>query len=207
MRVIPNGVDVTLFRPNQVAHMTLRRQLRISRSAPVVVFAARYDEMKNVGLFVNAARIFLNEHPEGHVLMCGAGMDAANEALAKQLLPLPKRVHLLGVQKKMENIYPAADIVALTSAFGEAAPLCLIEGMMCGAVPVATAVGDCEAIVDGRGLITTFVPEDVATAWSYAIAHRKYFLPELLASRAQFDRARMIAAYGELIQELAPVAL
>jgi glycosyltransferase involved in cell wall biosynthesis len=97
-------------------------------------------------------------------------------------------------------------VVSLTSAFGEAAPLCLIEGMMCGAIPVATDVGDCASIVAGRGLVTTPDPEAVAAAWAEALARRDQFVPALLASRDQFGRRRMIASYARLIRRASRAA-
>ena len=108
--------------------------------------------------------------------------------------------HLLGPREDPEVIYAAADIVALTSAFGEAAPLCLIEGMMCGAIPVATDVGDCASIVAGRGLLTPHGADAIAAAWSEAFARRAEFAPALLAARTAFGRRRMISRYAGLIR-------
>jgi glycosyltransferase involved in cell wall biosynthesis len=90
--------------------------------------------------------------------------------------------------------------VSLTSAFGEAAPLCLIEGMMCGAIPVATDIGDCASIVAGRGLLTAPDPAAVASSWAEALDRRGQFARALLASRNQFGRRRMLASYASLIR-------
>ena len=38
--------------------------------------AARFAEMKNIPLYVRAARRFGQEHPDTHLVMCGAGMTA-----------------------------------------------------------------------------------------------------------------------------------
>ncbi len=95
--------------------------------------------------------------------MCGAGMTDhdqpalsadLDDAFGEERATLTDRLHLLGVRRDMETVYAGSDVVALTSSFGEAAPLCLIEGMMCGAVPVATDVGDSASIVAGHGIIT-----------------------------------------------------
>ncbi|MGW3462391.1 glycosyltransferase [Streptomyces olivaceoviridis] len=161
LHVIPNGVDLLRFRPDPAARAALRASLGIPAPAPVTVFAARYAAMKNVPLFLRAARAWLAREPEGHVLMCGAGMNGTNPALWADIeiafgadRHLAERVRLLGVRHDMETVYAAADVVALTSASGEAAPLCLIEGMMCGAVPVTTDVGDSQG--DPRDHAGTF---------------------------------------------------
>ncbi|HEY4017829.1 MAG TPA: glycosyltransferase [Pseudonocardiaceae bacterium] len=204
LQVIPNGVDLRRFRPDRLARARLRRALGITPDAPVIAFAARYDLMKNVPLFLRAAAVFLRARPDAHVVMCGAGMTAANPHLATDLalvgLAGSSRLHLLGVRDDPQVLFASADVVSLTSAFGEAAPLCLVEGMMCGAIPVATDVGDCASIVAGRGLVTAPDPEAVAGAWAEALARRDQFAPALLASRGQFGRRGMIASYARLIR-------
>jgi glycosyltransferase involved in cell wall biosynthesis len=115
---------------------------------------------------------------------------------------LAGRVHLLGVRHDMEAVYAGADVVALTSVSGEAAPLCLIEGMMCGAVPVTTDVGDSASLVAGLGYVTPPDPAAVALAWSGAVASRADLLPALERSRERFSRNRMIAAYAALLDRV-----
>ncbi|MFF5492294.1 glycosyltransferase family 4 protein [Streptomyces aquilus] len=200
LHVIPNGVDLLRFRPDAARRLALREELRIPAQAPVVVFAARYDAMKNVPLFLRAAKEWLGREPAGHVLMCGAGMTSENGALTAELGALDRsRLHLLGVRRDMETVYAASDVVALTSAWGEAAPLCLIEGMMCGAVPVTTDVGDSAAIVTGHGFVTPPDPAAIATAWTEAVAARPDLAGAFAASRERFSRTRMIASYAALL--------
>ncbi|WP_405595043.1 glycosyltransferase [Streptomyces sp. NBC_01092] len=206
LHVIPNGVDLLRFRPDPARRLALRTELGIDHPAPVVVYAARYDAMKNVPLFLAAAAAWLRGTPGGQVLMCGAGMTAANPALAADIEAAfgtdRRRPHLLGVRRDMETVYAGADVVALTSTWGEAAPLCLIEGMMCGAVPVTTDVGDSASIVAGRGMVTAPDPEVIAGAWTTAVADRAAFGPALAAARELFSRTRMIASYAALIDRL-----
>ncbi|MEU9240605.1 glycosyltransferase [Streptomyces sp. NPDC048385] len=213
LHVIPNGVDLLRFRPDAAARLAFRESLGVSATAPgapdapVVVFAARYAGMKNVPLFLRAARAWLAREGGGQVVMCGAGMTEDNPALWADIevafgpdrAALGDRLHLLGVRHDMETVYAGSDVVALTSASGEAAPLCLIEGMMCGAVPVTTDVGDSASIVEGHGFVTPFDPDAIAFAWSAAVADRELFAPALAASRERFSRTRMIAAYADLL--------
>lgn len=209
LHVVPNGADLLRFRPDPVRRARLRASLGIAPHAPVVVFAARYAAMKNVPLFLRAARAFLGRDPGARVLMCGAGMNAANPGLRRDIAlafadepRLAEQVALLGVRHDMEAVYAAADVVALTSASGEAAPLCLIEGMMCGAVPVATDIGDCARIVAGHGLLTGDDPEEIAAAWWEAIARSVEFARAIGRSRERFSRTRMIASYAALIDRV-----
>ncbi|MBS2963406.1 glycosyltransferase [Actinocrinis puniceicyclus] len=209
LHVIPNGVDLRRFRPDGQARTRMRGALGITHDALVVAFAARYDAMKNVSLFLAAAALFLAEHPSAHVLMCGTGMTPGNEWLLADLrvagLEGCDRIHLLGVRDDPQALYATADVVALTSAFGEAAPLCLIEGLLCGAVPVATDVGDCASITAGLGLLTPPDAGAIAAAWSEAAARRGELTPALLAARARFGRRRMLTSYAALIRRAAGV--
>jgi glycosyltransferase involved in cell wall biosynthesis len=207
LHVIPNGVDLRRFKPSRRNRASVRASLGIPADAPVVVFAARYDKMKNVPLFLAAARELLDLRPDAHVMLCGAGMTRLNQGLLQDLALLglegevARRVHLLGVRNDPEAIYAAADVVALTSAFGEAAPLCLIEGMLCGAVPVATDVGDSASIVAGHGLIAEPEPAAVAQAWTEALGQHAHFFQAMTRNRYKFSRTRMIMSYGSLIRK------
>lgn len=241
LHVIPNGVDLLRFRPDPAARARVRERHGIAPGAPVVVFAARWAAMKDVPLFLRAAARYLRREPGARVLMCGAGMTPANTELAAAIDAAfgggpgaAGRLSLLGVRPDMEAVYAASDVVALTSHSGEAAPLCLIEGMMCGAVPVTTDVGDSASLVAGRGLVTPADPDAIAAAWAEAVAMagarpgggpsgssgsagRSDAGPSgpggaADPARERFSRERMIAAYAALIEQVhggvaaAPVA-
>ncbi|AEG43290.1 glycosyltransferase [Isoptericola variabilis] len=211
LRVIPNGINLARFRPVSGARrLALRGALALPGDATVVVYAARYDAMKNPGLFVDSARLFLERDPDGHVVLCGAGMTTANPGLEADLRrafadrpDLLDRVHALGVRHDMELVLAAADVVALTSVFGEAAPLCLIEGAMCGAIPVTTPVGDSARIVDGIGFVTGFDPGEIAATWSEAAARRTELGGALTAARPRFSHVRMLSAYAGVLERAA----
>jgi glycosyltransferase involved in cell wall biosynthesis len=210
LHVIPNGVDLERFRrPSTRTVHQLRRSLGIPGSATVVTLAARFDPMKNVPLFLRAGRAFLEQEPAGQLLICGAGISMDNTELVANIdtefadkPALLRRLHLLGLRHDMESVYAVTDVVALTSSTGEAAPLCLIEGMMCGAIPVATDIGDCAAIVAGHGLITPPDPAAIVDGWTEAIRRRAEFAPAIAASRPRFSHTKMIASYSALIERL-----
>ncbi|WP_425955172.1 glycosyltransferase [Xylanimonas sp. McL0601] len=210
LRVVPNGINLARFRPvSGSRRAALRGAEGVPADATVVVFAARFDAMKNPGLFVAAARHFLERDRSGHVIMCGAGMSEANPHLVAELAlafgdrpDLLRRVHPLGVRTDMELVYAAADVVALTSVFGEAAPLCLIEGAMCGAVPVTTPVGDSARIVDGIGFVTGFDAVEIAETWIEAAARRGELKRAQADARPRFSHVRMLGGYAAVIERV-----
>jgi len=205
--VIPNGVDLHRFRKDDEARAQVRASLGIGSDAPVVLIAARFDEMKDVPLFLRAARLFLREHPDAHFLLCGAGMTPENPALAHLVRHrLADRVHALGIQRRMAPVYNACDLVALTSAYGEAAPLCLLEGMAAGAVPVTTDVGDAALLVADPRLVTGHHPARVAAAWAGAYAERDEHRTRIARHRQRLSEQRCFDGYAALIDAVAPVA-
>jgi glycosyltransferase involved in cell wall biosynthesis len=211
LTVIENGVDLARFRPPTTASRRgCRSGLGISDEARLVVFAARYDGMKNVPLLLASAREFLRADPAGEVILCGAGMTRQNPGLLADIATamgqdadLLTRLHCLGLRDDMPTVYAAADVVTLTSSTGEAAPLSLIEGMMCGAIPVATDVGDCSSIVDGHGLIAPPDAQAISAAWSEAIDRRAEWKAALARSRPRFSLVRMTSSYSRLIKQAA----
>ena len=88
--VIPNGFDLSTWRPNRQARDKLRGELEISEQARVVGLVARHHPMKDVNNFLRAMRPLMDELPGLHCLLCGLDLDAGNPALAEDLLALPQ---------------------------------------------------------------------------------------------------------------------
>jgi len=209
LHVITNGIDMGRFRPSRSRRRRIREELQIRDDAPVVIFAARYDFMKNVPLFLQAARLYLRRSWNAHVVMCGGGMTRANDHLRQAMgatfddaSDLTERIHLLGIRSDMEALYAAGDVVSSTSRTGETYPLCLLEGMACGAVAVATDVGDTRAMLSGRGILTPADAGDIANAWEEALARRAE-LRLSAADRERFDQRQMVDAYARVIADAA----
>jgi glycosyltransferase involved in cell wall biosynthesis len=205
--VIDNGIDTDRFRPGTDDEQTATRQaLGIPASAPVVVFAARFDAMKDPGLFLRSVALHSLSRPETHYLACGAGMSQGNDAFRALLeesgIASSTNLHALGIRNDMPSIYQIADIVALTSAFGEASPLCLLEGIASGATPVTTDVGDSALSVDGIGFMTNHDPSDIAVTWEAVLDRRSELRDRSLDVRARFGRERMITEYANVISHL-----
>jgi glycosyltransferase involved in cell wall biosynthesis len=205
--VIDNGIDTDRFRPGSPIEIAATRaRVGIPDGAPVVMFAARFDAMKDPGLFLRALSIHADRRPDGHYVLCGAGMTWDNDAfraLAAESGVVPSgRVHALGIRDDMPSLFQVADVVALTSAFGEASPLCLVEGAACGATPVTTDVGDAARRIAGIGVVTTHDEADIAAAWDDVLARRADLRPAALAARDRFGRDRMVADYRAVVEDL-----
>lgn len=205
--VIDNGIDTRRFRPGTRAERRgIRESLGIPETAPVVLLAARFDAMKDPGLFLDAVARHSRRHPGAHYVLCGSGMTHRNPGFSALVteagLDTGVALHALGLREDMPALYRIADIVALTSAFGEASPLCLAEGAASGAIPVTTDVGDAARVVAGIGLVTPRDADAIAVAWHEALSHRMELRSAAISSRARLDRRRMVGDYRGAIEEL-----
>ena len=151
---IPNGVDFTRFQPRKNDRW-LRTQLGIKPDVLTIGFVARDHPMKDVETFLCAASLLIKKEPDKQFVVCGDGFTPGNARLTRILkkLDLQRHVVLLGPRRDMENIYPAFNVLALCSIYGEGFPNVLAEAMACGVPCVATDVGDCRTIVGDCGAI------------------------------------------------------
>ncbi len=120
-------------------------------------------------------------------------------------LDLQQHVVLLGPRRKMENVYPAFDVLALCSIDGEGFPNVLVEAMACGVPCVATDVGDCRKIVGDCGIITPAGdPEVLAKACETLIRSDLNEIGARARTRAvaNFGLQEMCARYQSLYRSL-----
>ena len=149
-RVIPNGFDLERFRPNLDARTQWRKQLGIAADAIVIGNSARYHPMKHQTQLIKAA----SELPEIHVVMMGRWVDGNEQLLDLAAeLGVTSRVHLLGHQSAVEDVYAALDIFCLCSQAAEGFPTAVGEAMACGVPTVTTDVGDAALIVGDTGFV------------------------------------------------------
>ena len=204
---IPNGVDPARFRPRPEMREALRRKLGFRPSATVVGLVARLHPMKDHETFLRAAALFAAGRPDAEFALCGDGCVPGAEPLARLVsaLGLENRVHFLGTRADMEDVYPAFDLAALSSAYGEGFPNTLVEAMACAVPCVATNVGDAERILGSAGLVVR--PRDpaaLAGAWAETLAGDRaaHGLQVRERAVAEFALERVLARYEALYDGL-----
>ncbi len=187
--VIPNGVDTKQFAPI-VDVTSIRRQLGIGPTEPVVGIVAALRPEKNHELYLDMAARVVRELPTSKFVVVGDGPQrSALQARAKEL-KIQDNVLFVGSRSDVPELLAAIDVFALTSHI-EANPVSILEAMSTGKPIVATNVGSIhEVVAEGRtGHLVT--PGD-----SYQFADR---IIRLL--NAPLTRQTMGAAAREIVTQ------
>jgi glycosyltransferase involved in cell wall biosynthesis len=176
LRVIPNGVDTTRYRPGPARRESARRELGMGERF-VWLAAGRLlwkkDYASLLGAFArqsDAVLLIAGEGPEGDRLRCQA-----------RELAVDARVRFLGAREDLPALMNAADGFVLSSVV-EGLPMVLLEAAASGVPAVATDAGGVrECVADGE---TGFVvPRSDGDALAAAMSR--------LASLPAGTRARM----------------
>jgi glycosyltransferase involved in cell wall biosynthesis len=143
MRIIPNGVDVERF--NRVQRDPTPRP-------PTVALIGRVVPIKDVKGFIRAAEILRRSVPDVKVLVVGpTEEDETYFGECKSLvasLGLESTVEFTG-RMKLDDVLGKIDVNVLTS-ISEGQPLVILEAGAAGVPSVATDVGACRELIEGR---------------------------------------------------------
>lgn len=142
--VIPLGLDVDAFAGRKDRGQLFRNELGARPDDVLVGIVGRLTEIKNHELFLNAAAEFkAHAKPFGadvRFVVIGDGALKGRLEQQTRALDLTEDVVFVGSRRDIENIYPALDVVALTS-LNEGTPLTLIEAMANARPVISTMVG------------------------------------------------------------------
>lgn len=210
MCVIPNGFDVTRFRPDADARIAVRAELGLTPDALLVGVIGRFDPQKNHLGFVQAASLLQCQLPQVHFLLAGAQVDAGNDVLVAAIAAqgLGDVMHLLGLRQDVARLMAALDVLALPSR-GEAFPMVVGEAMACGVPCVVTDVGDAALIVGDTGVVVAAGDMQGLAQKTAALLglDAQAYAQRSVAARARicerFEIGKIVAQYEELYEQLA----
>ena len=202
---IPNGFDVTQFRPDPVARREVREELGLADDTVVIGLMARLDPQKDHPNFMRAAARLAARAPGVRFVLCGQDVTPANDALVEELRGhgLLERALLLGLRSDVPRVLAALDVCTLSSV-SEAFPVAIGEAMACGVPCAVTDVGDCAYLVGETGrVVPPRDPEALAAAWEALIrlepdARRRLGRAARERIAAHFSLPRIAEAYAAL---------
>jgi glycosyltransferase involved in cell wall biosynthesis len=197
--IVANGVDVAQP-PRQISAR------RPSKRKPVrVAFIGRVVPIKDVITFVKACDLALRHVPLEIRVIGPDDQDPTYAACCRELVATLGReddIEFVGPMR-LDKIYGSVDILVLTS-LSEGQPLVILEAHAAGVPCIATDVGSCREMLEGRdgadrrlgpsGIITAVAAHDeTATAIvRLACDHN------LRRRMGDVGRARVLAHYGKL---------
>jgi glycosyltransferase involved in cell wall biosynthesis len=126
--MIPNGIDMALFRADPAAGSALRRRLGIPGHAKVLVTASRLHRQKGIHLaFAAMARL----KTDVWFLVAGGGPERDNLRQRAKELGIDNRVCFAGSipHEKLAHYLSAGNAFVFTSTWNEGLPLGVLEAM------------------------------------------------------------------------------
>ena len=146
LRVIRNGVDPEVFRPQTGPDVErLRRQ--VEGAGPVVLAVGRLVPEKAFHTLIAAMRRVVAGIADVRAVIVGEGELHASLHAQMRASGLTEHVTLWGRCEQMPLMYNAADLFVLSSDW-EACPMSVLEAMGCQLPVVATDVGDNAILVE-----------------------------------------------------------
>lgn len=196
--IIPNGYDVSRFRPDPVARAKLRQEWCVPDEVPLLGMVARFDPQKDHANLIRALGQLKKSGESFRCVLVGRGMDEGNAAIRSLLAAegLEEYVHLLGPRNDIPSVMAALDVHVLSSAYGEAFPNVLAEAMACGTPCVTTDVGDAALIVGETGWVVP-AANPAALARTIAMALDEWReRPAAWTERQESARKRIAEVFG-----------
>lgn len=209
IEIVPNGVNIELL-SNPDSRALPRDDSRFR-----VGFVGRIVPIKDVKTLIKAARIVAQEIPDVEFYLCGPTEEDPEYFAECQTLVdalgLGQTVKFMG-PVDVKTYYPCFDVQVLTS-ISEGQPLVILEGFCTGLPCVASNVGACSEMINGRtaedqalgpaGLIT-WVGNPRQTAEAIIQLYRDKGLRQRMSVAAQervrryYDQRQLLEKYHQI---------
>jgi len=180
--VVPNGVDLTRFRPNAPTGW-IHDRLHLPRTARLLGMPAVLARWKGHLDVIDAFAAVAERFPDVHLVLIGSAIydTAAEEAytgVLEERARAASRVHRLEFQSAVERVYPECVVTVHYSTRAEPFGRVVVESMACGVPVVAAAEGGPLEILgaDGPGpgtggwLVAPRMPDALAATLAELLA-------------------------------------
>ena len=204
---IPNGVNTELFKKNLNKKEEYRKKYGITQNKIVVLFCGRFEHVKGIIDFVEAAKNIVKKCSSEIVIVGGGALGSK----VKSIIGNSEHIHLFDwqPQEQIHELYLASDIFVLPSRF-EALPLTIIEAMNAALHIIFTQVGGVPEILEGysaKTVLSRVSTDEIENVVLKVISNFKApdNMNELLDYAQKFDwnylTSKTIKAYSACIYE------
>jgi glycosyltransferase involved in cell wall biosynthesis len=191
MLVLPNGIDVVRFQPNENIRLSIRNSLNIE-SQFVWLAVGRLDAPKDYSNMLQAFSQVPNADTQ--LLIAGTGpLHGEVDRLIKEL-GIADKVRLLGFRNDIPELMNAADGYVMSSQW-EGLPMVLLEAAATGLPIVATrAGGNDEVVMHGKSGV--LVPVQDPSALATAMEQIMRMSDDQMISMRRAARQYVVATYS-----------
>jgi len=146
-RIVENGVDACKYKNNLERKHYFRSKYKIPSNNIVVLYVGRFEEVKGVLEFSQAAKKLIKSNLNFHIMMVGDGKLLTE---VKSILKDLKGIQIISwvPHSQIHEMFISADIFVLSSKF-EALPLTVLEAMNANLHILYTQVGGVDEILSG----------------------------------------------------------
>lgn len=159
IRVVPNGVDESLFYPAD--KLLSRRKAGLSMEKRIILYVGRLSSEKGVNHLIDAASRIRNKEPEILLLIIGAGGLLNNLMSQAKDLGMEGNVLFLGEKPHSDiPVYLNAVELLILPSLCEGCPNVVLEALACGTPVIASNVGGVPEIITSEDLGMLVSPAD-----------------------------------------------
>lgn len=208
--VVFNGVDVPALEDDErcAARTALRHTLQLGPETPTLLFVAHNFALKGLAELLGALHRGVHwQHADWHLLVAGRDRTAPYQRAARRF-GVAERVHFIGAEHPVRQLYAAADVLAHPTWYDPCSRV-VLEALSVGLPVVTTRYnGAAEALQTGRHGMVIAEPSDMD---ALADALRQALEPQVRAAcradaphfRTQFSMARhareLLALYERIL--------
>jgi glycosyltransferase involved in cell wall biosynthesis len=203
IRVIPNGVDRTVFHPapSREAKLALRRELGLPEEAFLAVFMGGDWDRKGLADVIRA----IGSLPGTELVVVGGGKATTFGRLAEEV-GAGGRVHFAGIQAQPQRYLAAGDVFACPSRY-ETFSMSGLEAAACGLPLIVVRTNGLEDFVEHgvNGFFVEPTTESVREALARVIADpalRASMSQAAVRTAARFDWGDIATATREVLETL-----
>ncbi len=197
--VIPNGLDLSRFRPDAEARAAMRASLGVTENTFVWLAVGRLEEEKDYPLML-AAFGLASRHRPARLVVVGKGSQLQMLKQLAEELGIGATVTFFGVSKEVPRLMAAADALVLSSLW-EGLPNVLIEAAAVALPAVTTDVGgSAEVVLHGETgvVVKGRAPEQMAEAMRGLMTLESGQLKAVgMRARAHAERSYAIGAVAD----------